>query len=74
MWHVGDETQVGLWPLVSTDGIRMHVVGLIKHHHEAIRIADLLNLHGLEQCDTNDLADALLDLEQRTEPGPVEWP
>ena len=64
-WHVGDEAQMGLWPLVTTDGIRMGIAGLIKTQAVAIRIADLLNRHGLEDCTLESMVAALDDLHER---------
>lgn len=67
-WHVGDDPQAyGLWPVAHTAGNRMSIMCLVKGQDLALRICDLLNRHGTEPCDVGDLAEALLDLEERNE-------
>ena len=46
-------------------GHRVEFLGSLKDEALAKRLCVLLNQHGLVDCDTSSLHDALLDLERR---------
>lgn len=67
MFVVSDLPRNGWWPVYEQHGMYLLTVCMGRSEQSAVRIAQLLNMHGMEPCDIGDLADALLDLEERNE-------
>lgn len=53
--------------IMFTDGIKATVIATCKGEQLASRVTDLLNRHGMDDCTLDVMADALEDIEQRTE-------
>ena len=58
------EGNIGTANLGRMDGHTCTPIGYVRTEYVQ-RIVALLNRHGLEDCTTEDLADAIVDLEAR---------
>lgn len=51
--------------IMFTDGIKATVIATCKGEQLASRVTDLLNREGMTDCPTSELAETLLDIEER---------